>query len=628
MNSTSAPHRLLPAPRFVTNFEGATREISPSPLRVSGANEAWLSSLAEAEPLLSIIAGGAGDVLVEIARDDVAVAPDRIEIPPASEQGYCLIVHPEPHEPAITIQATRECGARAAFMTLFQLIRQYGSTLPCVEIVDEPAFATRGVMLDISRCRVPTESHLHDVVRMLARFKINHLQLYTEHTFAYAGHDVVWQHASPMTPDEVRRLDDLCRTLGIQLAANQNCFGHLKRWLEHPPYHHLAETHGDWSFDGYPMHGPFSLYPAEPGSIELVGDMLDQLLPCFSSHLVNVGCDETFDVGQGRSADVVAKRGLPDVYFEFVHQVMDLVRDASRRPMFWADIALRHPEQVDRIPEDAVALAWGYEPDAPFDEWCEILGRAGREIWVCPGTCTWRSITGRTTERRGNLLAAAQQGRAGGATGYLVTNWGDLGHRQQWPIEAHALADGCAMAWNPDASYDDIRPAIALHVFDDLTGATATWMDTLGDVDLLIRLQAGSPDESGAPTRLRNATALFVDLDQPWDEIPAHLESMSPWQQVVEHQALQQTALDHMPVEFMTEIAITCLETTTAASRASIRRAPADVQKRTIGSLLEMMRSIREMYMQAWRARCREGGLTESVGYYDRVITELEHRQA
>ena len=34
----------------------------------------------------------------------------------------------------------------------------------------------------------------------LAEWKINQVFLYTEHTFAYEGHETVWKDADPLTP--------------------------------------------------------------------------------------------------------------------------------------------------------------------------------------------------------------------------------------------------------------------------------------------------------------------------------------------------------------------------------------------------------------------------------------------
>src|SRR4029079_2166283 len=98
--------------------------------------------------------------------------------------------------------------------------------------------------------------------------KFNHLELYTEHTFAYRGHEEVWRDWSPMTPAEVRELDTYCSSRGVRLVANQNCFGHLERWFAHPRYAGLAETLGDWVFENeherFHRTGPFSLCPTDP----------------------------------------------------------------------------------------------------------------------------------------------------------------------------------------------------------------------------------------------------------------------------------------------------------------------------------------------------------------------------
>ena len=135
---------------------------------------------------------------------------------------------------------------RAATATLRQLLRQYGRRLPCLKIRDWPDFPRRGVMLDISRGRVPKLETLLELVEHLADFKINELQLYTEHTFAYRKYKSVWQSWGALTGEEIRKLDARCRELGIDLVPNQNSFGHLRYFLEHPRLKKLAEVSGPY----------------------------------------------------------------------------------------------------------------------------------------------------------------------------------------------------------------------------------------------------------------------------------------------------------------------------------------------------------------------------------------------
>ncbi|HEX2972109.1 MAG TPA: hypothetical protein VHP11_07235, partial [Tepidisphaeraceae bacterium] len=82
--------------------------------------------------------------------------------------------------------------------------------------------------------------------------------------------------------------------------------------------------------------GPFSLCPTDPGSVMLIESLYDELLPHFSSRLFNVGCDETFDLGQGRSKGECEKRGKERVYLDFLLKIHKLVKERGRRMQFWA----------------------------------------------------------------------------------------------------------------------------------------------------------------------------------------------------------------------------------------------------------------------------------------------------
>lgn len=324
-----------------------------------------------------------------------------------------------------------------------------------------PVFAHRGVMLDISRDKVPSTDMLVELVDQLAAWRINHLQLYTEHTFAYAGHEMVWEYASPVTGTEIRELDAYCAARGIELVANQNAFGHLTRWLRHAAYQHLAECPDGYTTPwGERRRGPFSLNPVNPKSLELMRDLFDQLLPNFRSPLVNVNCDETFDLGQGGSKAACDTLGKGRVYLNYLLAIQRLVEARGKTMMFWGDIILHHPELIGELGKDLIALVWGYEADHPFDEQCARFAAADVPFWVCPGTSCWNSITGRLTNARANLQAAADAGRRHGATGYLITEWGDNGHWQTWPFTRLALAAGAVTAWTGRTPDDETLAAM------------------------------------------------------------------------------------------------------------------------------------------------------------------------
>jgi hypothetical protein len=413
-------------------------------------------------------------------------------------EAYRLTIGPE----RALIQAGGPAGLSHGASTLAQLIDQAAPRLPGLVIEDEPAFARRGVMLDISRDRVPTMATLYELVELFAALKLNELQLYTEHTFAYAGHEEVWRDASPITPAELAELEHRARAHGIELVLNQNCFGHMHRWLKHARYRPLAEVPEGLRHPFSLEPEPFSLCPLDPRSLELVADLLDQLTACATSPEINVGLDETFDLGQGRSRVACAERGLGRVYLEHLLAVRRLVAARGRRMQAWGDILMSHPELVPEVPRDVTVLLWGYDAGHPFERQARLAAASGLPFCVCPGTSSWQSFGGRTGNMLANVAAAARAGRAAGARGLLVTDWGDRGHLQPLAASAAGFAHAAELAWSgadeplaPDAGASRLAAQLDAHVFRDPARELASAALELGRVEEA--LQSGATNGTG-----------------------------------------------------------------------------------------------------------------------------------
>ncbi|MEI6149111.1 MAG: glycoside hydrolase family 20 zincin-like fold domain-containing protein [bacterium] len=74
------------------------------------------------------------------------------DTPGIPAQGYRLAITPK----GVRMEAADAAGAFYGRMTLRQLVRLCPDALPCGEIEDSPDIPIRGVMLDISRDKVPT----------------------------------------------------------------------------------------------------------------------------------------------------------------------------------------------------------------------------------------------------------------------------------------------------------------------------------------------------------------------------------------------------------------------------------------------------------------------------------------
>lgn len=394
---------------------------------------------------------------------------------------------------SIVVEAFAEPGLMHGVHTLGQLVAACTGppgepvTLPCVEIQDWPDVPHRGVMLDVSRDRVPTMETLAGLVELLASWKVNQLQLYMEHTFAYDGHRAVWRDASPLTGEQILELDRLCRSWHLELVPNQNSLGHMHRWLIHEPYRALAECPQGIEHPFSPEREPYGLCPIDPGSIELLAGLYDQLLPHFTSRQFNVGLDEAFDLGRGRSADACERLGKHRVYLDFVHKVHRLVTARGRVMQMWGDIVVAAPEPLlAELPRDAVALEWGYEAEHPFAEHAGRFAAAGLPLYLCPGTSSWNSIAGRAHNALHNVAAAATSAAAAGALGLLVTDWGDNGHIQPLSASYLGLAAAASMAWNARIARAPERPdwsrLLDLHAFGAPDGGPGRAALELGNV--------------------------------------------------------------------------------------------------------------------------------------------------
>jgi hexosaminidase len=333
-----------------------------------------------------------------------------------------------------------------AVQTLRQIARAQAALWPTLQIVDWPTLAYRGVMMDASRGKVPTLDTLKEVVDQLCLFKANVLQLYTEHTFDFPHHPRIGQGCGPLTEDDMLALDAYARPRGVELMPNLNSFGHCAHMLALPEYQHLAESAAGWS-----------LCPTDEGTYTLLDDLCADLLPAFSSRIFNVGCDETWDLGKGRSAEAVAARGTGRVYLEHIVRLRELAARYGCRIQLWGDILLHYPELVPELPEDVTLLDWHYEAEKDYPS-LKVFASSGRPFWVCPGTSSWNTLFPRIENSNGNIRTLARQGAEQGAQGLLNTDWGDNGHYQPLGQCWYGYVYGAEQAWSggqtEDAAFD------------------------------------------------------------------------------------------------------------------------------------------------------------------------------
>ena len=543
------------------------------------------------------------------------LAPERVP----QLQGYRLHI---PSSGPVVVEGHDPAGIFYGVCTLAQILEQAGPSgqLPCLEVQDWPDIPARGVMLDVSRDKVYRMETIYELVDRLASWKINQLQLYTEHTFAYRNHPEVWQHASPFTGDEILALDAYCQERFVELVPNQNSFGHMHRWLVYPRYADLAETHAEIHMPWGIFKGPFSLAPEHPGSMELINSLYDELLPHFSSRMFNVGCDETFDLGQGASREICAQRGTGRVYLDFLLKIYETVHRRGFTMQFWGDIILQHPELVPLLPRDVIALSWGYEATHPFEREGAAFAASGVPFYVCPGTSAWNTLAGRTDNTLGNLLNAAENGLKHGAIGFLNTDWGDSGHWQVPPVSYLGYAAGAGLSWCVESNRSNPWAALASRfAFEDASGVMGRLAYDLGNVYRAVGIEPS------------NSSALFWMLSYPVER----LMKMSGLDRAAISSGIE-AALDAVD-DAMSPLAG---ERMARPDAALIRREYANTARLmrhalrrgmlALGGDSPMERKVLaddlgeflEEYRALWLVRNRPGGLSDSIARFEQLLKE------
>ena len=282
-----------------------------------------------------------------------------------------------------------------------------------------------------------------------------------------------------------------------------------------------------------------------PAVSTLVTSLFDELLPHFTSKMFNVGCDETFDLGQGRSRAECDRLGTGRVYLDYLRKVYEAVKARDHRMQFWGDIIVQYPELIPQLPQDAIALEWGYEAHHPFDEHGAQFAQAGLQFYVCPGTSSWNTLGGRTTNALGNLRSAAENGLKHGAAGYLNTEWGDNGHWQTLPINYLGFGMGAAYSWAWEANRAaDVPRVISQFAFDDPSDNFGRVAYDLGEVYRTLGIEP------------HNSSVLFWMLQWPLSDVgEGYRETVSP---ETLHEAL--AAIDHamLPLGEHTKPAARC----------------------------------------------------------------------
>ena len=548
------------------------------------------------------------------------VEPVAINAPEAvTAQAYALTVK----QGRITLYADALDGLFYAVQTLRQLMRVRGLYLPDLTIRDWPTLPYRGLMLDVSRRKVPTLATLKQLVEELSHYKLNVLQLYTEHTFQFPRHPKIGAGCGSLSSQDILELDAFCRAHHVELMPNLQSFGHARNTLTIPEYQHLAETELLWT-----------LSPAFEETYTLLDELCADMLPAFTSTIFNAGCDETYDLGKGASKALTDEIGVGRVYLNHILRVRELAAryacpESGRRGrhiQVWGDILLHHPELIGEVPDDVTLLDWHYGPADEYPS-VETFAEAGRRFWVCPGVGSWNSIFPRLYGANVNIRNFVRDGVAAGAEGMLNTDWGDYGHYQPLGLSWYGYVFGAAQGWSGGTTNDkDFDAAFGPLFFGPEREPLMATLHQLARTNELPNVHR--------PNRSHTVLALF---DEPLTGATVEGEDALPTETLAEMRALAEEAAatcaglapSHPRELTLREMASAARLTAYAARKVTLSqeirqglRDPDLDADRVYGYILALkaldveLEGLRAEFETLWLARARRSEMHVALGYY------------
>ncbi|MCM4157006.1 glycoside hydrolase family 20 zincin-like fold domain-containing protein [Gramella sp. AN32] len=549
--------------------------------------------------------------------------PDSEKLQKIGEQGYWLKIDKN----QIRLIANTEKGLFYGVQTLRQLIKTAeNGNLPVLEITDWPALEYRGWMDDISRGPIPTVAFVKDAIRKLSQYKLNFLNLYTEHTLR----NEKFADIAPLdsfTPEEINELEEFAAQYHLVLIGNQQAFGHMEEILKIPFYDDIADN-------------KWNLNPGSPATYGFLEGYLGDAADAYDHPFFNIGADETDGLGSGKAKALVDSLGMEAVYAMHINKLDEILKKHGKRTMMWGDIAVNHQEIIDQLPKDLIILSWGYDPRDSFDKTILPFKESGFDFMVAPGVRSWSEIYPNLDVAVKNIANYVRDGKEYGAMGMINTAWDDDGEtlfNANW----HGIIWGAEMAWNPIESQEEaeakkeresrlstFNKGMDLLFFDMKNGESIMQslnkFRELRDIPVFGSMSNASvwssifdfyPKEEAQKveqankTMLKQASALAKELEAKADKAGAEKITM----QVAEN-AAKRAAFAAKKNLFILKLQ-KVHENPEAVSEEEI--------KQTRDELFKELHQLKIDYIHLWKAENREYWLTENLNKYDKAAREL-----
>lgn len=298
-------------------------------------------------------------------------------------------------------------------------------------------FEVRGFHLDL-RIQVMPMPELKAFAKKLSSYGINTLIMEWEGTYPFEKHPLI-PNRYAYSKAEIVDFVKYCNNLGIDVIPLQQSFGHVEYILRNEKYKDLREDQKDYS----------QVCPLQTKlDSALFNDLYVELASTHTSKYIHIGGDETYLLGHDeRCKAKVEKEGKSKLYIDYIRMLCDIVIRMGKKPVLWADIALKYPQAINLLPKGTVLVDWNYGWSMNNFGDHQKLTESGYQIWGAPALRSHPDNYFLTQWEKhfNNIRNFVPASRKLGYKGIVMTSWSTSGayspvwETDQDPVDLYAI---------------------------------------------------------------------------------------------------------------------------------------------------------------------------------------------
>lgn len=252
---------------------------------------------------------GGEDVLYETIAEELGTKGDaEVKFLPGKDEyshtpeGYAIDIRTD----GATVYSDSASGHFYGVMTLCQLIRQFGETIPCMYISDRPGMKFRAGAMELGhgiKFRMEWCKHW---IRRLASQKANYIYVGIGDVESFLP-ELTAYYPDSIHIDEAKRLTEYALRYNIRLIPSVSIHGH---WNELLSLQYFSDCREVMTGEETAVSNiGNSICPNNPKALNVISRLIDIVVDCFQPELLLVGGDEIYSVG-GDAACRDAKREI------------------------------------------------------------------------------------------------------------------------------------------------------------------------------------------------------------------------------------------------------------------------------------------------------------------------------